>query len=39
VEVFYTIGNLTEYAVYLWATHFAGHDDGEEIKRCELHNL
>ena len=39
VEVFYTIAHLAEDAVYFWATHFAGHDDREEIKRSKLHNL
>lgn len=39
VEIFYAVANLTKNAVYLWTTHLAGHDNGEEIKWCKFHDL
>jgi len=39
VEVFYAIAHLAEDTVNFGTTHFARHDDREEIKRSKLHNL
>lgn len=39
VKVFYAIANLAEDTVNFGTTHFAGHDDREEIKRSKLHDL
>lgn len=39
VEVFYAVAHLAEDTVDFWTTHFARHDDREEIKRSKLHNL
>jgi hypothetical protein len=39
VKIFYTVTNLTKYAVDLRAAHLCRHDDAEEIKRSVLHDL
>ena len=39
VEILDTVANLAEDAVYFWPTHLARHDDGEEVKGCEFHDL
>jgi hypothetical protein len=39
VEVFHTVAYLAEYAIDFWTTHFASHDDREEVERSKLHDL
>ena len=39
MKVLYAIANLAKNAVNFWAAHFAGHDDGKEIKGGKFHNL
>jgi len=39
VEILDAVAYLTEYAVDLWPTHLARHDDAKEIKRRIFHDL